>query len=237
MSLCEPLGIEYNTFSVVGRCARTGMLGVAITTSDLAVGSRCPYVMPGVGAVSTQALTDPRLGPKALNLLGRGLSVDEAIRSIEADDRHIERRQLGIVSASGDSAARTGGLNKPWAGHVTKRNLVAMGNGLASEGVVLAMAETFEQSENENLEIRLLTAIEAGQAAGGEAEDMTPYHSAALLVYADHSFPRVDLRVDEHSDALGELRRIFDLYGPNIDFFSLRATNPVAATARRMEDT
>ncbi len=91
MSLIEPPGIDFNTFSVVGRCARTGMLGVAITTSDLAVGSRCPYVTPGVGAVSTQALTDPRLGPKSLELLGRGSSVDEAIRAIEGDDHHIER--------------------------------------------------------------------------------------------------------------------------------------------------
>jgi len=236
MPLCEPLEVEFNTFSIIGRCSRTGMLGVAITTSDLAVGSRCPYVRPDVGAVSTQAFTDPRLGPKALDLLGDGLSADEAIQSIEADDHFIERRQLGIVSSNGGSAARTGEMNKPWAGHIARQNFVAMGNGLAGEGVVRAMAETFEQSESENLEVRLLRAIEAGQAAGGEAEDMTPYHSAALLVYADQSFPRVDLRVDEHTDALGELRRIFDLYRPNIDFFSLRATDPEAAIASREQD-
>ena len=233
MSLSESPGIEFNTFSIVGRCARTGMLGVAITTSDLAVGSRCPYVIPGVGAVSTQAMTDPRLGPEALRLLEDGLSVDEALQRIEAEDPHIERRQIGIVSANGDSAARTGDMNKPWAEHVAKANFVAMGNGLAGDSVVRAMAETFEQTENETLELRLLMAIEAGQVAGGEAEDMTPYHSAALLVYAEQSFSRVDLRVDEHSDALGELRRIFDLYRPNIDYFSLRATNPEAAFASR----
>lgn len=237
MSQNASMGIEFNTFSIVGRCSRTGMLGVAITTSDLAVGSRCPYVMPGVGAVSTQAFTDPRLGPKALDLLGGGSSVDEAIRAIVTDDDHIERRQLGVVSSNGGSAARTGEMNKPWAGHVARLNFVAMGNGLAGEGVIRAMADTFERSECENLEERLLRAIEAGQAAGGEAEDMTPYHSAALLVYSDQSFPRVDLRVDEHLDAIGELRRIFDLYSPNIDFFSLRATDPEAATARRMQNT
>ena len=237
MSVSEPSGIEFNTFSIVGRCYRTGMLGVAITTSDLAVGSRCPYVMPGVGAVSTQAFTDPRLGPEALNLLGNGLSVDEAIRNIEEDDHYIERRQLGLVSSNGDSAARTGEMNKPWAGHVARPNFVAMGNGLAGEGVVRAMAETFEQLESENLEARLLRAIESGKVAGGEVEDMTPYHSAALLVYADQSFPRVDLRVDEHIDALGELRRIFDLYRPNIDYFSLRATDPEATIASREQNT
>lgn len=229
MSPCEALGVQYNTFSVVGRCARTGMLGVAITTSDLAVGSRCPYVTPGVGAVSTQALTEPRLGPKALKLLEGGLSADEAFKKVETEDPHIERRQLGIVSSNGDSAARTGDMNKLWAGHVTARDLVAMGNGLVGEGVVTAMTETFENTKDENLELRLLMAVEAGQQAGGETDDMTPYHSAALLVYADQSFPRVDLRVDDHPDALSELRRIFDLYRPKIDYFSLRATDPEAA--------
>ena len=237
MTPCEPLGIEFNTFSIIGRCSRTGMLGVAITTSDLAVGSRCPYVMPGVGAVSTQAFTDPRLGPKALDLLGDGLSAVEAIQRIEAEDHYIERRQLGIVTSKSDSAARTGEMNKPWAGHIARQNFVAMGNGLAGEGVVRAMAETFEQSDSENLEVRLLRAIEAGKLTGGEAEDMTPYHSAALLVYANQSFPRIDLRVDEHTEALGDLRRIFDLYRPNIDFFALRPTDPEAAIASREQNT
>ena len=223
------LGIDYHTFTIVGRCSRTGILGVAITTSDLAVGSRCPYVKPLVGAVSTQAFTDPRLGPFALRLLETGYSCSAALQQIEASDPHIERRQLGLVDQDGNSAARTGTLNRPWAGHIANRDYVAMGNGLAGEQVVRAMATAYEQGEAEDLEERLLRAIEAGQEAGGEEADFTPYHSAALLVWGSQSFPRVDLRVDEHDAPLMELRRILEIYKTKIDFFTLRASNPEAA--------
>lgn len=222
------VGIDYHTFTILGRCRRTGMLGVAITTSDIAVGSRCPYVKPLVGAVSTQASTDPRLGPFALRLLQTGYSCSGALQQLEANDPHIERRQLGLVDRNGDSAARTGSLNNPWAGHVARPNYVAMGNGLVGEQVVQAMATAFEQSEVEDLEERLMRAIEAGQKAGGEAEDSTPHHSAALLVCDSQSFPRVDLRVDEHDEPIVELRRIFEVYKPRIDYFALRASDPAA---------
>lgn len=226
-------GIELHTFSIVGRCPRTGLLGVAITTSDIAVGSRCPYVKPLAGAVSTQATTDPRLGPFALRLLESGYSSSAALKQVASSDSHIERRQLGLVDRDGNAAARTGALNGPWAGHVANRNYVAMGNGLAGEQVVQAMVTAYEQSESEDLEERLLRAIEAGQEAGGEAKDSTPYHSSALLVYGSQSFPRVDLRVDEHPVPIVELRRIFEFYKPRIDYFSLRASDPEAALATR----
>ena len=225
------IGIEFNTFSIVGRCARTGRLGIAITTSDLAVGSRCPHIAPKVGATSTQASTDPRLGQLALKHLETGLSVQEVLRNLEESDPHIERRQLGLVDNSGNAAARTGALNKPWAGHIAEQNYVSMGNGLAGEQVVQAMADTFERLKSEGIEERLLRTIESGQQAGGEAQDMTPFHSAALLVYDSQSFPRVDLRVDEHPTPIVELRRIFDLYRPKTDFFMLRANDPEAAAS------
>jgi len=222
------VGIDYHTFTILGRCHRTGMLGVAITTSDVAVGSRCPYVKPLVGVVSTQASTDPRLGPFVLRLLETGYSCSGTLQQVEASDPHIERRQLGLVNRDGNSAARTGSLNNPWAGHVARPNYVAMGNGLRGEPVVRAMATAFEQSEAEDLEERLMRAIEAGQEAGGEAEDSTPYHSAALLVCDSQSFSRIDLRVDEHAEPIVELRRIFDIYKPRIDYFALRASDPEA---------
>ena len=222
----ETIGIEFNTFSVVGRCARTGRLGVAITTSDVAVGSRCPYVMPNVGAVSTQASTDPRLGPAALRLLKAGGSPETALQALASEDRHIERRQLGIVDVLGRSAARTGAANAEWAGHVAKENFVAMGNGLAGEQVVEAMAQAFRTGEGLDLEERLLRSLEAGQDAGGEARDSTPYHSAALLVYGSESYSRVDLRVDEHPTPISELRRVFEVYRPKIEFYALRANHP-----------
>ena len=223
------IGIEFHTFSMVGRCAQSGRLGVVVTTSDISVGSRCPYVKALVGAVSSQASTDPRLGSLALRLMDLGYSAPGALQQLEASDPHIERRQLGLVDHNGDTAARTGALNNPWAGHITNRNYVAMGNGLAGEQVAGAMATSFEHSEAEELEERLLRALEAGQAAGGEAKDSTPYHSAALLVYAIESFPRVDLRVDEHARPIVELRRIFDLYKPRTDYFTLRAIDPEVA--------
>ena len=225
------LGIDYHTFTIVGRCRRTGMLGVAITTSDLAVGSRCPYVKPLVGAVSTQAFTDPRLGPFALRLLETGYSCSGALQQVETNDPYIDRRQLGLVDSDGNSAARTGTLNKPWAGHIADRNYVAMGNGLVGEQVVAAIATAYEQLESEDLEERLLRAIEAGQEAGGEASDFTPYHSAALLVWGSQCFPRVDLRVDEHATPIIELRRILEIYKPRVDFFTLRASDPEATLA------
>ena len=226
-------GIEFHTFSMIGRCPRTGRLGVSITTSDVAVGSRCPYVKPMVGAVSTQASTDPRLGPFALRLLAMGYSSTGALQQLEASDPYIERRQLGLVDRDGAAAARTGALNNPWAGHIVGENYVSMGNGLAGEQVVQAMTAAYEESEPEDLEERLLRAIEAGQQAGGEAQDSTPHHSAALLVYGSQSFPRMDLRVDEHATPIIELRRVFEIYKPRIDYFSLRASDPEAALAMR----
>ena len=224
-------GIDFHTFSIMGRCARTGMLGVAVTTSDLCVGSRCPYVAPGVGAVSTQAGTDPRIGPRLLALMADGHTPQEAVAVVESEDAHIERRQIGAVSASGASFARTGDRNGPWAGHLARPDHVAMGNGLRGERVIEAMSRAFAERESENLEERLLASLEAGQEAGGERRDMTPYHSAALLVYASESFARVDLRVDEHPTPIVELRRVLELYKPKIDYFTLRANDPEAAIA------
>ena len=210
-------GIEFNTFSIIGRCARTGMLGIAITTSDITVGSRCPYVKPMVGAVSTQASTDPGLGPFALRLMELGYAAKGALQQVEASDPHIERRQLGLVDRNGDSAARTGAMNNPWAGHTTGRDYVAMGNGLVGEGVVQAMAAVFLESPQLDLEERLFRALEA----------------AALLVYASDTFSRVDLRVDEHPTPVAELRRLLDIFAPKIDYFALRASDPEAAQAAK----
>ncbi len=219
-------GIEFNTFSIVGRCSRTGMLGIAITTSDIAVGSRCPYVKSLVGAVSTQASTDPNLGPFALRLMEQGYSASGALQQLESSDPYIERRQLGLVDRNGNSAARTGSMNNDWAGHTTGRDYVAMGNGLVGEEVVQAMALEFLEALDLDIEERLTRALEAGLQAGGEKQDSTPHHSAALLVYGSDAFSRVDLRVDEHAAPVAELRRLLDIFAPKIDYFALRATDP-----------
>src|SRR5215470_5427468 len=161
-------GIEFTTFSLIGRCERTGMLGVAIATSEMAVGSRCIHVAPGVGAVITQASTNPRLGHLGLNLLRAGASAPRVLQEIAADDRFVERRQLGCLDVTGLAAARTGSANTPWAGHRVERNVVVAANAVAGEKVADAMLATFQRGAELALWERLLRALEAGKAAGGQ---------------------------------------------------------------------
>lgn len=218
-----PPGVQFHTFSIVARCPHTGRLGVCLATGAIAVGSRCPFVMPGVGAVATQANTDPRLGHLALRLMALGYSAPKVIREIESSDPFIEYRQLGVVDRDGHAAARTGRENRPWAGHIVGKGYAVQGNVLLGEHVLQAMARAFEESEGEDLEERLLRAVEAGRDAGGQHGGQ---FSAALLVYGQEPFPRVDLRVDDHEEPIGELRRIFTLYKPYTDYYLLRPADP-----------
>lgn len=216
-------GIEFHTFSITARCERTGRLGVGISTRAIAVASRCPFVQANVGAVATQASTDPRLGRLALRLLEQGYSAQKTLRELEASDPHVEYRQLAVVDRDGNAAARTGKENRDWAGHIVARNYVAMGNVLLGPHVAEAMAHAFEASEDQDLEERLMRAIEAARDAGGQHGGQS---SAGLLVYDREVFPRVDLRVDHHEEPIGELRRIFELYKPQIEFYNLRPIDP-----------
>ena len=216
-------GIDFHTFSIIGRCRRTGALGVGITTRSLAVASRCPYVQANVGAVATQASTDPRLGRLALRLLEQGFSAPKVLEEVAASDPYIEHRQIGIVDRDGNSAARTGNQNKDWAGHVTGRDYVAMGNVLLGQHVAEAIARGFEESADEVLEERLLRAIEAGRDAGGQHGGQ---RSSGLVVFDREVFSRTDLRVDLHDEPVGELRRVYDAYAPLMEYFTLRAADP-----------
>ena len=216
-------GIEFHTFSIAARCERTGRLGVGISTRAIAVSSRCPFVMANVGAVSTQASTDPRLGRLALKLLEQGYSAPKTLKELEASDPYIEYRQLAVVDRDGNSVARTGKENRDWAGHIAAKNYVAMGNVLLGSHVAEAMARAFEDSLDEHLEERLMRAVEAGRDAGGQHGGQT---SAGLLVYDREVFPWVDLRVDMHDEPIGELRRILDIFKPQIEYFGLRAADP-----------
>src|SRR5437763_6063334 len=125
------IGIEFTTFSLIGRCERTGMFGIAIATSEMAVGSRCIHVAPGVGAVVTQASTNPRLGHLGLNLLCAGYPAPRVLEEMAPSDQFVERRQLGCLDVTGLAAARTGSENKPWAGHRVERTV-----GVAAHAVV-----------------------------------------------------------------------------------------------------
>jgi len=216
-------GIEFTTFSLIGRCERTGMLGVAIATSEMAVGSRCIHVAPGVGAIVTQASTNPRLGHLGLNLLRAGHSAPRVLEEIAASDQFVERRQLGCLDVSGLAAGRTGSGNKPWAGHRADRNVVVAANAVVGAEVADAMFDTFKRGADLALWERLLRSLEAGKAAGGQPDGET---SSGLFVVDREPFPMVDLRVDLHAAPVAELRRLADVYFPLVSYYNLRPRDP-----------
>jgi uncharacterized Ntn-hydrolase superfamily protein len=216
------------TFSLIGRCERTGMFGIAISTSEMAVGSRCIHVAPGVGAVVTQASTNPRLGHLGLNLLRAGSSAQRVLEEIAASDQFVERRQLGCLDGSGLAAARTGAENKPWAGHRVDRNVVVAANAVVGAGVADAMFETFQRGGELPLWERLLGSLEAGKASGGQPNGET---SSGLFVVDREPYATVDLRVDLHPEPVAELRRLAEAYFPLIPYYNLRPRDPTVPSA------
>jgi uncharacterized Ntn-hydrolase superfamily protein len=215
------------TFSIVGRCAETGQLGIAISSSSIAVGARCPWVRGGIGAVSTQNITLPALGPEILDLLEQGASASEALDKALTTHGFSQFRQVTVIDHHGATALFTGsealGLHNAVAGE----QCVAAGNLLSSPQVIEAMVTAFEGSSGEALADRLLAAMNAAMAAGGEAG---PVHSAAMSVVSDLLWPIVDLRVDwaEH-DPIGELSTLWTAYRPQMQDYITRALDPTKA--------
>ena len=216
------------TFSLVGRCVRTGMFGAAVTTSSIAVGSRCPYVRAGVGAVLTQHRTDPRLGPLGLDLLERGFAAQHTLDAIIAATPHRGWRQLAVIDREGRTGAFSGDRVKPERGDAHGRDCVAIANIVVSAEVPGAMVSAFENDPSAHLAARLLAALEAGDHAGGEFK---PLVSAALLVAARESFPYIDLRVDRHGAPIDALARLWHEYEPIADPYVARAVDPDSAEA------
>ncbi len=221
------------TFTAVARCPRTGMLGVGMATRAPAVGNRCPVVRPGYGAASVQLIADPRQTMLCGRLLDLGYSAGKVLAELQASDRHIIRRQIGIVDSYGNTAAFSGPTSNSFSGHVEGRQWVAMGNAVVSEAVVKAIAGSLESSENEELWERLARAVEAGGRAGGQLEGQ---NSAALLVYGAEPFALVDLRVDWHPEPIGELRRIYDWFRPLIPYYQERVHDPYIIREDRWRD-
>jgi uncharacterized Ntn-hydrolase superfamily protein len=211
------------TFSLVGRCARTGMLGAVVTTSSLAVGARCPHARADIGAVLTQYCTDPRLGPLALDLLARGCTAEETKNEIIAATRHREWRQLAIIDRHGGTASFSGASVAGEKDEAHGEDCVAIANIVRSATVPRAMVQAFEAAHAASLAQRLVGAIRAGEAAGGEFQ---PVVSAALLVVHRESFPYIDLRVDHNASPIEELARLLSAYEREADSYVARAVDP-----------
>jgi uncharacterized Ntn-hydrolase superfamily protein len=203
------------TYSIVACDLDAGQWGVATQSKFLAVGSVVPWAEPQVGAIATQAYANPRYGPDGLALLREGLSADEVVTRLTVEDEGRDHRQLGVVDARGEAATFTGSACLDWAGGVTGDGFAAQGNILVSSETVDALAASFMESGGRPLAERLLEALDAAQAAGG---DRRGQQSAALLVveqdggYAGLSDVLVDLRVDDHARPLDELRRLHGIH-------------------------
>ena len=197
------------TFSIIAWDKSTGMTGVAVATKHLAVGALVPHARAGVGAIATQAQTNPLLGIQGLHLLehSRHASPDIILQRLLLDDPDRDQRQLHLVNRQGQTAAWTGKDCIGWAGHITFPGFSVAGNMLTGEATLIAMATTYQQTERYPLGHRLLLALEAGDAAGG---DKRGRQSAALYVMDQDTYPHLDLRVDHHDQPIVTLRTIFE---------------------------
>ena len=202
------------TFSIVARDAQTGEFGIAVQSKFLAVGAVVPWAKAGVGAIATQSWANTSYGPQGLELLASGLTATEVLARLTDEDDGRASRQVGIVGIEGEPASFTGEECYPWAGGRVGKHCTCQGNILVGEETVLAMARTFEETPGQLCD-RLMAALAAGQAAGGDSRGQ---QSAALLVvrqgggYGGFNDRFIDLRVDDHPRPIEELKRILQLH-------------------------
>lgn len=214
------------TFSIVARCARTGMFGVAVSSSSPAVAARCAHARAGVGAVASQNITDPSLGTRALDLMRLGASASQAIEVLRSSADFMQYRQLLVVDARGQSAIHTGSEALGVRAEAKDENVACGGNLLADVRVPAEMVAAFVASEG-HLADRLLVAMRAALQAGGEAG---PVHSAGLQIVDKVSWPVADLRVDwTEGCPITELSAIWEIYKQQLDAYVTRALNPTSA--------
>jgi len=218
------------TFSVIGRCEDTGQIGIAISSSSIAVGARCPWLRAGVGAVSTQNITLPAYGSKLLDLLEQGLSPGLALEQATKAEPHAQYRQIILMNAKGETALFNGNETLGIHHAASGKQCVAAGNLLKSPQVIPAMTAAFEYTQG-HLAERLLAAMQAALKEGGEAG---PVHSAALSIIDCKNlavdWPIVDLRVDWAThEPIGDLAKLWRAYQPQMDDYITRGLNPSAA--------
>ena len=211
------------TFSIVARCSRTGMFGVAVSSSSPAVAARCAYALAGVGAVASQNVTDPTLGTRALDLMARGASATEAVAILKRTGAHMEFRQLLAVDGAGISAIHSGPRALGIWAEARGENVACGGNLLANDGVPQAMVDAFLASEG-HLGDRIIATMRAALKAGGEA---VPVRSAGMKLVREVAWPVADLRCDwTEGCPIEELGKLWDIYKPQLDAYVTRAINP-----------
>ena len=213
------------TFSLAARCPETGAFGVVITTASIAVGARCPFARGKVGAVLTQNRTDPRLGPKGLDLLAAGASAQETIDELVRDAHVPGWRQLAVVDRQGRTAHFSGKSIVSKHCGAEGPGCVSIGNLLVSSALPARMIDGYMAHPQSAFADRLIDALVAGLEAGGE---INPVRSAALLVAENFDFAETNLRVDDHEDPVAELRRLWKAYEPQLGTFVLRVLDPEA---------
>ena len=224
----EPL--RFSTFSLAAIDSATGESGVAVTTRVPCVGNAVPHVRAGVGAVATQAFTRVEYGPQLLNALARGAAPEAALRRALAADTLAAQRQVGVVAFDGRTAQHTGTGTNPWAGHRAGRRYVTQGNLLEGPQVLEAVARSFEATEGSgrHLADRLIEALAAGQAAGGDARKGRTQSAAVIVADPRPGRSRrpdlvtADINVCEHPDPVAELRRIYDTISETLGFRTLQ---------------
>jgi len=217
------------TFSLVARCRRSGQFAAAVTSSSPCVAARCAFARAGVGAATTQNVTDPRLGPLALDQLARGLDAERALEAVLAGATFPEYRQLTIIDAKGGTAVHSGARTLGVYNAAQGADAVSAGNLLANGGVPKAVIAAFEASDPAlELGARVIGAMQAGLAAGGEAG---PIKSAGLLVVDKEAWPIADLRVDWADEPLAALAALWAVWQPQMHDYVTRALNPASAPA------
>ena len=224
------------TWSIVARDAVSGAFGIAIASRFFAVGALCPHLRSGVGAVATQALVNPMYGPRVLDALEAGATPQEAIRRVTGDDEGRAHRQVHAVAADGRTFAVTGAACIDWCGHTGGDGFSVAGNMLAGPQVVEATAQAWQANASLSFAERLVEALAAGEAAGG---DKRGKQAAALRIHTTEDYPALDIRVDDHDEPIAELRRLLakslERFQPFSAFLPTRA-NPAGTTDRAVID-
>ena len=214
------------TFSIVARCAETGMFGVAVSSSSPAVAARCAYAQAGVGAVASQNVTDPTLGTRGLRLMEEGASAEEAVEILRRTGAHIDYRQVLAVDGEGRTALFTGSNVLGTFSDASGDNAIAAGNLLDNTGVPQAMVDAFVSGRG-HIGDRLIGAMRAALAAGGEAG---PVHSAGMLLVRDVPWPVAELRCDWTEECpIEAIAKAWEVYKPQLDDYVTRALDPTAA--------